>query len=524
MEYPHKNSSKKEIVWIQKYNRFAPWVLSAVAGALLSLGWGADNGLAVFLFFSLCPLLLANQIAASNRAVQYLLGLCTISIFHLSSGLHLISDIEVWTVVIWLLANSALLSIPWAIFVLMQKRLNSPSSLLLLIFLWLSIEYFALRSGIPNPWFVLGNGLAGHPEWVQFYEFTGVLGGTAWLLLANCALFYILRATATTQHSFRAVILPAIVTLIGISFPGLLNKQSDEQTLSVDQALLINTRQQKGDLLKVTFNELLLECMNIPKDVKYIIWPESILEFALPAKTIDSSKIVRDVRKHLIQNTDRVFICGLLLKDDNKQFNTALIIGRDYLHVYEKRKLVPFTEYHPAMFSAIPIFQMSELKVSPGDQPSPITNSLSVNICYESLFGELISQTFSQSQGQAIALISNEVWTIGANDQLLKICALRAIENRKWILRATNNGIGAVIDADGRIKTAPSGTRAITPFATDLKLSHETTFYMIHGNFLGWIAVATLPIFLLLLLWENSNVELITSGFRRAARKPVSFD
>ncbi|OPZ61085.1 MAG: Apolipoprotein N-acyltransferase [Deltaproteobacteria bacterium ADurb.Bin510] len=108
-------------------------------------------------------------------------------------------------------------------------------------------------------------------------------------------------------------------------------------------------------------------------------------------------------------------------------------------------------------------------------------------ICYESLFADLARQ---QCLNGATYLVnaSNDAWykTWSACEQLLDMTVLRAVENRRWLLRAVNHGISAAVDPCGRIVQS-IGLEREGYFVQTIRLSDQTTFYAEHGPLLGWL-------------------------------------
>lgn len=409
------------------------------------------------------------------------------------AGVHLIGDIELSTIVLLLILNAFLLSLPWAIYIISKDKFNLPISLLFLTLLWLSVEQVSAETGIPSPWFILGNGLAGHPEFIQFYEYTGVAGGTLWILLANCSVFYAINSFLLHRPYVYCIGTSSIFVVV-LLFPLLLSKGIKFISLAtLQEVLILNTQQSNETLLKVTFNQLLEESRkNVTEKTKYVIWPEGIFQSAVSFNDIEKFPVVTEVRKHLIVGDSMIFVCGLVLSENNEYYNTALIIGSETVGVYKKRQLVPFTEYHPSFLGSFKMFIWSDVEISSGKGAMMETNSVSVNICYESLFGRIVAENCLKSKGKVLAFISNEFWTPGASEFFLRICSIRAIENRKYVLRSTNNGILSIIKPDGSVIRSPHNQASINTLKAEIIPNNYQTFYMRHGDIIGWVSLISL--------------------------------
>src|SRR5262249_36819057 len=122
---------------------------------------------------------------------------------------------------------------------------------------------------------------------------------------------------------------------------------------------------------------------------------------------------------------------------------------------------------------------------------------LAVFICYESVFPDEIRQ-FAARGAQIFINISNDGWygPWGAPGQHLNMARMRAIENRRWLLRATNSGITASIDPFGRVVAQPPRD-APPPLIAPYNFESRTPFYTRHGD---WFAYACAIISVVLML------------------------
>ncbi|MGH8630454.1 MAG: apolipoprotein N-acyltransferase, partial [Burkholderiales bacterium] len=177
----------------------------------------------------------------------------------------------------------------------------------------------------------------------------------------------------------------------------------------------------------------------------------------------------------------------------HQALNSASLFAPDgnWVTRYDKIHLVPFGEYVPyekLLFFAGTITREvgdfgrgSERKLLPvGD------HRIGLFICYESVFpGEV--REFAAGGADVLMNISNDTWLDGTRgpEQHLNMARMRAIENRRWLLRPTNTGITASIDPYGRmVAQAPRGER--TALEAPYGFISETTFYTRHGDVFAW--------------------------------------
>jgi apolipoprotein N-acyltransferase len=225
-----------------------------------------------------------------------------------------------------------------------------------------------------------------------------------------------------------------------------------------------------------------------------IVWPES------PAPFYTSDPLFRTALSGMAQQNQAWVIAGSMGIRNASQtpeqatqvYNSAALVSPqgEWLGRYDKVHLVPFGEYVP--FNRVFGFAGGLTKevgdFSRGQSRAPLkagSAKLGVFICYESVFPDEVRQ-FAANGAQVFVNISNDGWygDSGAYAQHLKQARMRAVENHRWLLRATNTGVTAAIDPYGRIiSSAPRKIRTMLP--ARYALSGETTFYTRHGD---WFA------------------------------------
>jgi apolipoprotein N-acyltransferase len=161
---------------------------------------------------------------------------------------------------------------------------------------------------------------------------------------------------------------------------------------------------------------------------------------------------------------------------------------------YDKMHLVPFGEYVP--FKNLFFFAGSLLQdvgvFDPGKERTMFTaggHTYGTFICYESVFSDEIRE-YARRGAEVLVNISDDGWygdTSAAWEHLNQV-RMRAIENHRWILRATNTGVTAVINPYGRVTAAvPRHTR--TSLRAAFGYERDITFYAAHGDVFAWFCV-----------------------------------
>jgi apolipoprotein N-acyltransferase len=158
---------------------------------------------------------------------------------------------------------------------------------------------------------------------------------------------------------------------------------------------------------------------------------------------------------------------------------------------YHKIQLVPFGEYVPLQplftlggrFAAKLVQEVSDF--TPGTEAvTGVVDGHRIGgfICYEAIFPSLVRR-FATGGAELLVNVTNDAWygTTSAPHQHLAMAAFRAIENRRYLVRAANTGITAVVDPRGRV-LEPTRLFDTTVLVREVPFVAETTFYTRHGN------------------------------------------
>jgi apolipoprotein N-acyltransferase len=240
--------------------------------------------------------------------------------------------------------------------------------------------------------------------------------------------------------------------------------------------------------------------------IDLIVWPES------PAPFFTNDVRFRESLGQMARETKTWVIVGAIGSNEPQPnsegpvFNSAALISPngEWTSRYDKVHLVPFGEYlpFPSLFSFAGGLTKEVGQFEHGTSHRPLSaggERLGLFICYESIFPDEVRQS-AQQDAQIFVNISNDGWygDSGAYAQHLNQTRMRAIENNRWLLSATNTGVTASIDPWGRIAARIPRKRRdtlVAPYA----LTSVTTFYTRHGD---WFAFACAIISAGALLWR----------------------
>jgi apolipoprotein N-acyltransferase len=430
-----------------------------------------------------------------------------------------------------LILNSLLMFIPFGITRWLQrKRWFRWDEKWLFVGLWLMYEFGHHRWDLSWPWLCLGNAFSGMPWYVQWYELTGTLGGTALILSINLLIYQgFTRVSHGTNGTWlKAFRLPlSIVVFFGI-LSGILGDLAsnfvNQKKSKLRNPYRVVAIQPNYDPYEEKF---VLDPMEMVRDMAKtsdsagpadcILWPETSL-----VSNIDVSSPDRDVQvSYLLHNRRKIGpftnhggkadVVGSLnpapamligsnmihwyswngdgkpdvaaRQSNNPEYwytlhNSALWLGPDgelqrkkndegsqgscEIQFYHKSKLVPGTEQLPFV-TVLPFLERLAISLDENSASGTLGKNASAKalgegntkvapiICYESIYGDYVSD-YVKDGATWLAVITNDAWwnNTPGHEQHFSYAKLRAIEQRKWVVRSANTGISGFIDPLGR--------------------------------------------------------------------------
>ena len=221
-----------------------------------------------------------------------------------------------------------------------------------------------------------------------------------------------------------------------------------------------------------------------------LLWPEAPAPFYYyddPAFRRDISETAR------LANTPLLF--GTVAYTASRDpLNAAVLLGAggNLEGRYDKARLVPFGEFVPPGFQWIKKISAEAGDFAAGEGAHPLRagdHALGVFICYESAFPDYVRQ-FADNGAEVLVNLTNDGYfgRSAAREQHLLLARMRAVENGRWLLRPSNNGITTSIDPTGRLWRRLPEYRFETarlPF----RFLRERTFYSRHGDWFAWLAL-----------------------------------
>ena len=249
-----------------------------------------------------------------------------------------------------------------------------------------------------------------------------------------------------------------------------------------------------GEIFK-DYLALSIQGLENEENIKLILWPET----AVPIVLKEESKEV-ELLTQVCQKYQTEFLIGGIYQKGEKQYNAMFAIGEKGLfkEIYTKQILVPFGEYLPYDWLLEKIMPdwvedwKKELVFKPGEKVEVINTSEGVvggMICYESIFSET-ARNAVKGGAEFLALISNDSW-FGSSAALKQHHAqaiLRAVEQKRAVMRVSNTGISSFISKYGIVeKTAPILEKMW--LVGEIDKEEEKTIYFVLGDVIAWVGV-----------------------------------
>ena len=455
------------------------------------------------------------------------------------------------------LANALQMSLVFGLFRWVKRRFRGRGSALPYLFLaaaWIAWEkYYLTVAEISWPWLVLGNAFAGTSSLVQWYEFTGTLGGSLWIWASSLSVFGLMVALSDGRFASRwngkarfAAVFGTVLALFGPMVWSLVlwnrYQEVSEETVPVVIAqpnfdpyhkFQSMTQDEQTAVLLDQFarglKERSKEVGEADDTPVLLLAPETFTSDIL-CNDVPSSRTFRRFVSFLREHPQAEILFGASSWTRYEQMvrpsanarkmgdgdwyethNSALIVdslGRYGL--YQKSKLVPGVEMLPYVKVLGPIDEKLLGGVAGRcvgqESVSNLLFRQSVPIgcavCYESVYGEHCA-SYVRAGAKLLTVITNDAWwgdTPGYR-QHLNYARLRAIETRRDIARCGNTGISAFIDQKGRILQRTTWWEPAVLRGT-VNLSSRQTFFVRAGDIVGRLSV-----FLFVLLFAAALIR-----------------
>jgi apolipoprotein N-acyltransferase len=536
-------------------------LLSVLSGLLLFLSWPV-NGFAPLIFIALVPLLyIEEQLFRQDRAT----GPNTLTVRHGMIWLWMPRPVKSARKVFWyaylafftwnasttwwiwnateggavlaIVANSFLMAITFWLYHRTRRRLKGKSAWLILVAYWITFEFVHMHWDLSWTWLTLGNVFSTWYNMVQWYEYTGVFGGSLWVLGVNILVLRLIFALPAKTERLKWTGITALSLALPLLLSWLVTTTIERHEASAKINVVVvqpnidpYNEKFSGNYQEQLVRMLSLASQKVDSATDYAVFPETALQENIwegEERTTSSFRIMGDFLHNFPKlkivigaSSAKEYRNGEPLSPTARKFksepgyydyfNTAYQFDRQgNIQVYHKSILVPGVEKMP--FPKL-LGWLEDLAIKMGGSSGSLgiqeertvftsaTDSLKAApvICYESIYGDFVRQ-YVKKGADLICVITNDGWwgdTPGYH-QHLSYASLRAIETRTCIARSANTGISCFIDQTGKqLQNTRWWEEAV--IKAELPVNGSPTFYTRFGDYIAWICLAVAACFTLL--------------------------
>lgn len=463
--------------------------------------------------------------------------------------------------------NAALMSIPFQLYLFTRKRTSRAIALAAFVCYWVTFEFLHYNWDLTWSWLTVGQGFTFYPFYIQYIEFTGVLGVSALALICNALFFETLcrtneaaqladftkepfpRPVKKTLYIFAGVAALPLVLYPLIMIPGRDVFQPVGQIgvrvlqPNVDPYNKFNVLPE-GEQMDEFYNMAVSRPLN---GIQLVVLPETAVPRSVEEAKITEHYLLEKYYRFVNQHPQTDILSGLVairfydkkrgdippqsaspyvMQTDTKIdtvyydfYNAAAVFGSDDKRVYKKAKLVPFTERTPFL-ETMTFLKDYHIDIGGGFGSYGLPDSIhslilgsgikiAPIICYESQFGDFVRKVMNDG-AQLGCIITNDGWfgRSSGHIQHAYFTVLRAIETRRDFARSANTGRSLFCNNKGHIDENYIGWWEKGVIDKTLNLYDAQTFYMRFGDWIGYLAIAgATGFFILSFVYRSAKSE-----------------
>ncbi len=499
---------------VSRAPRYEGYGLALVGGVFYFLGW-AGFGIWPLALVCLVPLWAALEQGSTRRwghslGLGWLYGTITYA-----GGYHwLIEFLEVFSgygpaasLLFWFLF-SAYLGFNFALYGIMYwalRRRGWPTVTVaippLLLIEWIYPSLFPTY---------LGNSVHELTTFVQILDLGGPLLVTTLVALVNLTLYEVWRWWRGRRAAPRRLFAWTGAVLVFAAIYGVLRVERIEDTMTEAPTLKVGVVQVNMGIFEKRSEALEGHRRHLEQsreleddDLDLIVWPESAYIDALP-RTVpwNAARVRRDLETPLlfggisIERTD----------GDMKMYNTVFMTDEEGMirSSYDKTYLLMFGEFLPFGDTFPILYELSpnSSRFTSGSHVRPMTLDtwrISTPVCYEDVLAGFTRKMVREADPHLLVNLTNDAWFGDTQEPWihLVLAKYRAVEHRRFLVRATNSGISAVIDPIGRV-VARTGVQTRENLRYDVRMMDENTVYTALGDWPGWISLAVIVLMMII--------------------------
>jgi apolipoprotein N-acyltransferase len=535
-------------------------LLASLSGILFALAWSHYIS-ALLILVAFVPLLLVENNIKELKDAQRKMTLYATITFSIWNSLTIwwIYNATLGGAITAVIVQSFVMLLAFYGYFWLRRKSNFQVSAYTLIIWWLAFEFAYLRTEISFPWLHLGNAFGTVAPLVQWYEYTGILGGSLLVLFVNISLAKIMIAYNENRVTLRTKYQTLVTVLIPLG-------------LFTYSYVVYATYQDKGNAIEVVvvqpnidpYNEkfsglsdrqqlerfLNLATKKVTPNTKLIVGPETAITEYMWENNLSTQMSSQLIYNYLQDkpntailigaSTRKIYTVGEEISHTARRFrdtaiyydryNTGLLYDTSGIQIHHKSKLVvgvekmPYPQYMKFLDNIS--IDLGGTVGSLGTQEIPTVFRYgkivaAPVICFESIYGDYVTEYIRQG-ANIITIITNDGWwgNTPGYKQHLTYARLRAIETRRSIARSANTGISCFINQRGDV-LQPTKWWVPDVIVDKVHLNNQRSFYSIHGDSIGRIA----GVFWILLLLYGVSLYIKTLGKNKFSKRfPASED
>ena len=422
--------------------------------------------------------------------------------------------------------NPLLMCIPIYLYARIHRRFSLPMQMLVFGSCWLAFEWLHFNWDLSWSWITLGHSLSMYPAFIQYMEFTGIWGPSAFILLLNGLFYVAIQRGIIDRKSVRkplgiatgVVLLPFLLNIWLLNPNRKIFEPAGSLRVRIIQPNVdpYDKFDEGGSLGQVQNFARIIEQPGIDT-IDLVVLPETAIPEGIWTHQIERQALIQPL-KELVDRYDFSLLTGFheitlfeTLQPPSvsarevrggfaEVYNATLLLRKDTVpQTFQKGKLVPFVERTPFMEQ---LEILKAVSIDLGGQfgnfgkPASIRNlhlhtgdRVASLVCYESEYGAYVRK-FVNKGAEVMTIITNDGWwkQSSGHIQHAHFASLRAIESRREILRSANTGISLFSDNKGSLHQE---TDYWTETFIDRKINlyQNLTFYVKYGYSLGAVAL-----------------------------------
>lgn len=503
--------------------------LVLLGGTLLGISFPFTGGLFPLVFVAFVPIILVNFQLNEMKKGRFFKRL----------GLNLLHFIIFNTITVWwvynaseggaymaIIANSILMTLPFFFTGFVTRQLGENKGLLTLLVMWLSFEYAHYFWELSWPWLSFGHIFGNYPWLIQWYEYVGVTGGSAWVVIVNIFAYLIVRNVFIRKENLKIqtpiFLVIAIILILPIISSIVIYTNYEEKIDPVDIVIVqpnIEAYTEKfvtpvSDQLDIMFK---LAEQKITANTDLVVCPETAISRRVNEDQLKNEVSIIQIENFLAKNNNVPLLIGA---DSYRFFNEEKSLASSFyppanaylegynaafmmdlsqeIQIYHKAKpvlgaeKVPFLSWVPSLKQYSVELGGTSSMIGLGEEPLNLNAGkflFAPLICYESVYGDYVSY-FTARGADILCVITNDGWwgdTPGYKQHRM-FSRIRAIENRRSVARSANTGISCFINQRGDIIDEVGWAKEGVLQAT-LNKNEEITFFVRYGDVIGRISL-----------------------------------